>query len=155
MQQKQTLTNYDRTSQSDEPPIKVRNEYLVSMCALDWPTERDTKLALLALEPHQPTHLPFSADIYKLKETDGSVIQRKWLTFVDKRLYCTVCGCFSSERQNEFVLGIGEGNFCRASQLVKRHEVTELHKDASDMYFQHLCVRDIRSFIQFWKSSKE
>ena len=42
---------------------------------------------------------------------------------------------FSPNRHDDFVQGIGEGNFRRASQLVKRHEVAQNHSDASDCYF--------------------
>ena len=46
--------------------------------------------------------------------------------------------------------GFGGDNFRRASQTVKRHENSQCHRDASDVYFRHLNRNDIASLIPQW-----
>ena len=113
---------------------------------VQWPTSRLDKLELLSTNPQQPKqHIPFQQDIY-FQTVANKKIQRRWLTFIDNTLYCKVCGCFSPIRSNDFVSGLGEENFRRASQLVKRHESSQVHKDASDAYFTMLHGSGIISF---------
>jgi hypothetical protein len=152
---------------TNDPPLEVMpnlNDIIETAAAnasqtstsAQWPIERQAKLDLLAEEPFQPKdNIPFFPDIFNVKETDGSIIQRKWLTYTKNKLYCKVCGCFSQNRQNDFVLGFGEDNFRRASQCVKRHEVTQSHVDASDCYFRNLAQRDIVSLMPGWKADSE
>ena len=123
---------------------------------LMWPKKRQDKLDLLEKQPEQPIcSIPFSTNIYNLVQTDGSSIQRKWLTYVDKKLYCNICGCFSTNRFDDFVLGVGKENYRRASQLVKRHEASQHHTAASDCYFRNLQRNDITSLIPSWKDKAD
>lgn len=119
-----------------------------------WPTIRHEKLHLLSILPNQPiVNIPFQSDIYyQITEDDDQRIQRKWLMYdSDKRkLYCSVCGCYSTNRLNLLVQGLGDDNFRRASQIVKRHEYSLVHRDASDVYFRDLYGQDIISLTPQW-----
>ena len=95
----------------DKDADVVHNKSTVSTQSnFAWPTNRTDKLHLLSTSPNQPAkNIPFQSDIYfQTNEEDGDDqrIQRKWLMFdSDKmRLYCTVCGCYSTNRLNKLVL---------------------------------------------------
>lgn len=120
-------------------------------CSFSWPNTREGRLILCSGQPNQPTkNIPFSADIYfQITDNDhqDERIQRKWLTFhvPDQKLFCMVCGCYCSKRSTDLVQGLGD--FRRASQIVKRHEESQLHRDASDGYFRDLHRKDILSLV--------
>ena len=88
-----------------------------------WLIRRQDELDLLAMQPQQPTcRIPFSVDAYYLTQIDGSNIKLERLTYADKKLHSRICGCFSSNRSDDFALGIGKRKL-PPSQSVKWHEV--------------------------------
>ena len=145
------------SAESRSPDETEENETLViTNCEKSktiWPSSIEEKLKLLTMPSDQPVDgIPFQRDIYFQSVKEDQRIQRKWLTYdsVENKLYCKICGCFSTNRLGELVCGFGGDNFRRASQTVKRHENSQCHRDASDMYFRDLNRNDIASLIPQW-----
>lgn len=127
-------------SDSELPQQEIEeNETVLSgrKSGTPWPSTPAEKL--LTTPPYQPIDgIPFQRDIYFQNVKDD---QRRWLTYdsVENKLHCRICaGCFSENRSGDLVCRLGGDNFRRASQTVKRHESSQHHRDASDVYFRHL-----------------
>ena len=158
----------DKLNESETPQEIEENDTAVlshsrGKSETPWPFTSEGKLKLLTTPPYQPIDgIPFQRDIYFQNVKDDQRIQRRWLTYdsVEKKLYCRICGCFSANRSGDLVCGLGGDNFRRASITVKRHESSQHHRDASDVYFRHLQGKDIVSLTPQWmqvakRSSRE
>ena len=118
---------------------------------------RKEELELLASSASQPKNdIPFHSAIYYNIDNDEQ-IQRKWLSYdvLKRKLLCRVCGCYGANSTNDFVVGLGDENFRRASQLVRGHESSQLHCEASDTYFRNIQGKGILFLAAGWKTASD